>query len=586
MSETWSSRIVKSIIGWVLLALLAAGCATAQRPPDAASNTVPGNGGSQTATGPKRITLGIARDLPALRSQLARVAANSLPGAREVEQLVHAGLGIADPRGDTHPQLATTVPTLENGLWKLFPDGRMELTWQINPRAGWQDGTPFTAQDVVFTATVAQDPELPQFRSLAFDALESIQAIDVGTVKLTWRSPYIYADYLFSGYEDLPLLPLPRHLLENSYLNNKAGFADLSYWTDDFVGAGPYRLGAWERGSQLVLVASDHYVTGRPKIDEIVVKIISDANTILLNIVANVVEMPLQGRFSVTEIVQVRDQWRDGHVEIIPANSVNLFPQLRTPNPAVIGDVRFRRALLHALDRDQIAAALSLGLSTAAHTTIVAGTPEYDAVQQSVVRYEYDPRRASEVIREFGYTTGADGAFRDASGERLSIQVRSDAVDTLSSAALTTVDQWQRVGIGAEAFVVPTQQQADNATRSMFPGFDTTRSAGGLRGFQSFHSSQVRTPENRFTGSNFPGYANPQYDALLERYLTAIPKEERMRVAGEIVHHITDQLLAMPLYYSVTSTMISNRLKNVPAYVPNDAAVTWNAASWDVQPAS
>jgi ABC-type transport system substrate-binding protein len=333
----------------------------------------------------------------------------------------------------------------------------------------------------------------------------------------------------------------------------------------------------------MVLVASDHYVAGRPKIDEVVIKIISDANTMLLNIVSNAVEMPLQGRFSVTEIVQVRDQWREGHVEIVPANSVNLFPQLRSPNPAAIGDIRFRRALFQALDRGQMADALSLGLSTVAHATIVPGSPEYPILEPSVVKYEHDPRGALDVIRGFGYTPGADGMLRDASGERLTVQVRSDAVDTLSSAALSTVDQWVRLGIGSEPNIVPVQQQADNAARTNFPGFDVTRSAGGLRGFQSFHSSQVRTPENRYTGSNFPSYANPEYDALLERYLTTVPRDERFRVAGQIVHHLTDQLLAMPIYYSVTSTMINKRLKNVPARVPNDASIAWNATDWDVQ---
>ncbi len=105
----------------------------------------------------------------------------------------------------------------------------------------------------------------------------------------------------------------------------------------------------------------------------------------------------------------------------------------------------------------------------------------------------------------------------------------------------------------------------------------------GAQVVQSFHSSQVRTTENRYTGSNFPGYANPEYDALLERYLTTVPRDERFQVAGQIVHHLTDQLLAMPIYYSVTSTMAHKRLHNVRTTIPNDASIAWNVAEWDVQ---
>jgi ABC-type transport system substrate-binding protein len=65
-------------------------------------------------------------------------------GGDELEELVNAGLTTADQNGRRLPLLAEAVPTVENGLWKVFPDRTMETTWRIQNRARWHDGTPFT----------------------------------------------------------------------------------------------------------------------------------------------------------------------------------------------------------------------------------------------------------------------------------------------------------------------------------------------------------------------------------------------------------------------------------------------------------
>jgi len=73
-------------------------------------------------------------------------------------------------------QLAEAAPSVENGLWKLMPDGRMETTWRIRQGAQWHDGTPFTTQDLRFTADIVRDPELAAaFRDSAFDMIEAIE---------------------------------------------------------------------------------------------------------------------------------------------------------------------------------------------------------------------------------------------------------------------------------------------------------------------------------------------------------------------------------------------------------------------------
>ena len=113
--------------------------------------------------------------------------------------LVNSGMTAIDSEGVRRPILAETVPSLDNGLWKLLPNGQMELIWKIRPNTQWHDGTPLTADDLMFTIAVASDREMPEFRNGAFDVLDHADVIDAQTLSTTWKQPFIRADRLFSG---------------------------------------------------------------------------------------------------------------------------------------------------------------------------------------------------------------------------------------------------------------------------------------------------------------------------------------------------------------------------------------------------
>jgi len=143
----------------LLLVTVIVGCAP--RPGPAPETTAP----APPPTVPKRITVGVQSDFNQLATRLVRSGTASRPGVAEVEQLVHAGLSQTDDNGALQGVLAEAVPSTSNGLWQVFPDGRMETTWHIREGAAWHDGTPFTADDLVFTSTVGQDAEIPLFRN-------------------------------------------------------------------------------------------------------------------------------------------------------------------------------------------------------------------------------------------------------------------------------------------------------------------------------------------------------------------------------------------------------------------------------------
>src|SRR5205823_5284747 len=115
----------------------------------------------------------------------------SVRGLDGVEELTHAGLTYIKGDETRAAQLAEAVPSLDNGLWKLLPDGRMETSWKIKPAARWQDGTPVTADDFLFTAGVEQDKEIDIPPYAEYELIEAIVAPDPSTIVVTWSRPYI-----------------------------------------------------------------------------------------------------------------------------------------------------------------------------------------------------------------------------------------------------------------------------------------------------------------------------------------------------------------------------------------------------------
>jgi ABC-type transport system substrate-binding protein len=183
-----------SSVGLALVML--AGCASPA--PSAAPS---GQASAPTAgkpVAPKRIVAAILSQPATFSSKLN--SANAA-GTDALEEMVNADLSVMDDHGTLRPELAEAVPSAENGLWKVFPDGRMETTWKIRPGVKWHDGTPLTADDLVYTTQVERDRDLAAFRSF-----ELIRGGSDPTAFRTLRSSEVrsaassYTGMNYSGY--------------------------------------------------------------------------------------------------------------------------------------------------------------------------------------------------------------------------------------------------------------------------------------------------------------------------------------------------------------------------------------------------
>src|SRR5215217_4890294 len=124
-------------------------------------------------------------------------------GVSQPPPIVQNYLVADDGMGVFPPQLAVDKPAVDKGTWIVHPDGRMQTDWKLRPNIKWHDGTPFTAEDLVFSATVCRDPDVACVSKSNIRAMESLVAADPQTLVIHWSAPYANADQA-EGLAPLP----------------------------------------------------------------------------------------------------------------------------------------------------------------------------------------------------------------------------------------------------------------------------------------------------------------------------------------------------------------------------------------------
>jgi peptide/nickel transport system substrate-binding protein len=504
--------------------------------------------------------------------------------AGNVQLAVHQWLTGYDDRGNAYPMLATALPSRENGTWVIRPDGTMQTTYRIHSNVTWHDGTPLTTRDFLFGWTVTRDPDVPMRSRNIASQITSIETPDSSTLVMEWSKTYPFA----GAFLDDEIGPMPAHLLESIYQSDKERFTQLGYWTREFVGVGPYRLAEWSPGSHMTLRAYDSFFKGRPKIDTITLRFISNAPTAVASLLSGAIDGAIPRTLDFSDVVFVKEEWeRQGKrpVAIIqPTHLRVLEPQFRDPAIPEIQDVRFRRALLHAIDRTALVDALLQGTVPVADSLVPPDDGKYAWVSDVIARYPYDQRRALELLGEVGWRRDASGAILDARGQAATIPLATSEGAQATREQAIIADNWRALGLRVDEQVRTAAEARDNRLNSIFPGFSA--SAGPLT-FEHIisrvHSVYCPTDQNRWSGANHGCYRNPEHDRIVDALQIAIDESEQRRHYRDLVRLATEDLPYYPLYYNPQAMILRDGVTGVKGDTKPRTAMTWNVTEWDVR---
>jgi peptide/nickel transport system substrate-binding protein len=561
----------------VAIAVLAAACTPAGPSRSTASDSAPRAPGGD---GPRKsLTIAVQRELKSFARFTGAAAGGGSPGAgnNAVAKIAHNYLGVREGNLRViHPQLALELPSVERGTWRVNPDGTMDTTWRLHPNVVWHDGSPFTAEDLVFGLTLFSDTDFPVPPTERVRQMESASAPDPHTFVVHWTGPNSTA------VDPTDMDPMPRHLLGETYRTDKLAVLTSPYLTSEFVGLGPYRVQQWTEGVGIEFVRFDQYFRGRPAFDRIVLKYIADANAMLANMLAGAVDLVLAPSVQLDTAAEVKQRWEGtGNRVLIGLSGSQQFlrPQFRpafaqprngAPQLAV------RRALYHGIDRAAVAEASSNGLAPPADSWIAPGDPIRPQFEPSIPQYPYDPRRAEAMLREAGWTRGPDAVLVDqATGDRFEGQIAARPATGAERTLAVIADGWKSLGVQMNIEVLSPALAADRRTMG-------TQTFGLLSSFPPsidalppLHSSLIASDANRWTGTNFQGYSNPRVDALIDQIIVTIDPREQLPLHRQLVAEAMGDVALVPLYWEVEPTLIAKGVTGVTL------SSTWNLFDWN-----
>jgi peptide/nickel transport system substrate-binding protein len=531
---------------------------------------------------PKVLTLGLDEDLRNLWSAVTDGGGGG--EGEKVLPVVHQPLTANTADGSAQPRLLRELPSIQGGTWTVFEDGSMETIWRLRS-ASWHDGTPFTARDVLFSYQVYRDPDLPNSRQEIVKSIAGMEQTDPTTVVVKWSETYPYADRM----ELRELLILPAHVLEARYVESKAELLNHPYFTTEYVGLGPFRITAWERGSHLELAAFDQFFLGRPRLDRIYVKFIPDSNTLIANLKAGAVQSTFGSKkLDRDSLRALRQEWEarsEGTVMVFPSNyKFAEVQKLYSPQPADLTDVRVRRALLHALDRQELARAAWEDRGLVADSWVNPTFPRYQDVKDSIAQYPYDVRRASALLDEVGWRRGPDQMLQK-DGKPFALTIRDMEGE---KQPLIVADYWKAIGVsGTYEYESPAQLQ-DRQWRATFSGVVMYRNGTDLVNVaQRIATSNIPTPGNRWTGSNRGGYSNSEWDEVSSRAVATLNDRTRLDLERRLLEIYTSDLPLLPLFFHFEELPVARSLTGIVPHTgaaPNTVTyLTWNVHEWDVK---
>ncbi len=404
-----STHIVIKRLGQLSLCIMIiAGMVSCGTPQQTPVSTQPGPAVTDTpsalataapAAGTTSITVIIPEDPPNFNAVISDTGYDAL-----VMHMTLLGMTGIDPEGNIFPVLAIELPSVENGGVVVDENtGTMDVTWKMRQDVTWADGTPVTADDVLFTYEAIKDPT-NGFAIPGLDQVTGIDKVDNYTFVVHFSS--IYPSYLtFLGGRQIVLWPKHFCKLEQGYTAWDCGRNPLS--------DGPYILQEWVTGDHLIFVRNPKYFEpGKPKIDQIIVRIVPDAS------VRETMMRQGDADLLMWATEQVANDLKDASdvkLSISPTSRwvmrlfINLAAKGTTdpvthPNP-FFGDVRVRQAIRMAIDVDKITNSVWYGYAQPVWTEFFR--PPYNIC--NIPRPKYDVEAAKALLDQAGWIAGNDG---------------------------------------------------------------------------------------------------------------------------------------------------------------------------------
>lgn len=482
---------------------------------------------------------------------------------RDVCALVFSGLTRLNARGEVEADLARR--------WETTLDG-LSYTFYLRSDAYWHDGTPVTADDVVFTIGLLQDPGFPSQPGLGANLWQAVmvEKLDRRTVRFTLSEEYApFLDYTTFGI-------LPAHLLMGV---RAAGLPSAAFNLNP-VGSGPFQVEEIEVEdgtiTAMVLKPFPGYYGAQPYLDRVQFRFYPSSQAVLN--AYEVGEVQGIGRIPAADLPRASTFPSLNLFSAQVAEYGVVFLNLGRSDLPFFQELEVRQALLYALDRQQIIDEALKGQALVAHSPLIPGTWAYN---DDVPRYEHDSSMATALLSEAGWVLASrgDDVWRK-EGRPLAFTLLTSSEPERMEVAQMLAEQWAAAGIKV---TVETASRSEVREALESHDFEAILVHLALPGdpdpYPFWHETQVEG------GQNYAGFAHRRASEVIEQARVIVNRERRRQLYYEFQEIFAQEVPALLLYTPIYTYGVDERVHNVqigPVVHPSDRFRT--IAEWWIVP--
>ena len=350
-----------------------------------------------------------------------------------------------------------TSPALAES-WEV-DSTKLHYTFKLRPGLRWSDGETIDADDVVFTAKVSLDPELPGATRDIFQSggkVWEFRKVDSLTVAVDLAAPFgTLPDVIGSMYI------IPEHKLGEAYKNGTfASMWGVDTPPADIVTNGPFVLKEYLPGEKATLARNPHYwevdSDGKrlPYLDEYVFLIVKDLNTMALKFQAG--ETDLIDPIVLDQVPLFEDEAKEGGYQVVdlgqdlatdfmwvnqnPGRDPSGKPYVEPYKLKLFRDVRFRRAISHAINREGIVKSVLQGRAVPLYTPYTQANKLF--FNPKVPQFPYDPAKANALLDEMGLVDkNGDGMRETPEGKPVEFTLHTNSENNLRKSFGTVISE-------------------------------------------------------------------------------------------------------------------------------------------------
>lgn len=443
--------------------------------------------------------------------------------------------------------------------WDVSPDGKI-ITFYLRHNAKWHDGEPVTARDVEFTYRTYTDPNVKTAYRSNYASIARAEALDDYTFRVWYREPFAPALQSLAA-----MSILPRHLLAGKDINT----ADV--FNNSPTGCGPFRFASWKRAEIITLEAAPDYFEGRAYLGRTVLRVIPDMSVQFLELRNGALDMISLSPGQYNHEGSRPDFTSRFNKFRFPSNNYTYLGfNLRNPR---FRDIRFRRAVALAIDKQALINGVLEGLGTVATGPY---TPMSWGFNPEVKPVPYDPEAAKRLLQEAGYTYAPDGTLLQ-DGKPVTFTILTNQGNLMREQTATIIQsQLKAIGIRTDIRSIAWSSFLSEFINKR--KFDAIVMGWSLAIdpdlYDIWHSS--KTGEFEF---NFASYANPEVDRLLVEGRRTFDQSRRTAVYHRLHELISEDLPYVFLYVPDNLPAVHRRILGIEVA---PAGIGYNFIRWYV----